>query len=79
MSKEMTIIVLGVWVIVVPYLGFPTSWKTVIFFVTGVLVVYLGFSLRAGALARGSRRTEHHPFAENHYSHGQKEGINSFN
>lgn len=64
MSKEMTVIVLGVLVVVTPYLGIPGSWKTVILAVVGLLLVGVGFLLRGEALARGSVSGRGH-FVEN--------------
>ena len=91
MSKEITLILLGIWIAVVPYLGIPSSWKTSIFFISGLLVILLGFLLRTEALARtsgqsGGRYASRHTFVENTASsvqnqqdHERKEGINSLN
>ena len=35
----------GVWVAVLPYLGFPASLKDIFFTVTGLGIIYLGFML----------------------------------
>lgn len=53
MSKEMTLIVLGLLTAVLPFLGFPGSWRTVLFVLMGLAVAVIGFLLRARALARG--------------------------
>ena len=55
MSKEMSIIALGVWVIVMPYLGIYRSWLTVLLVLTGITLMVLGFLLRGETIAR-----EHH-------------------
>ena len=65
MSKEMAIIVLGIWVMIVPYLGVPGAWRTVLLLVTGFGLVVLGFFLRAEVLSRGPRHGTSHPFVEN--------------
>ncbi len=81
MSKEMAVIALGIWVIVIPYLGVPGSWRTIILILTGLGIVSLGFFLRAQVLARGGRNAHAHPFVENDSpstEHEQK-GIHSFN
>jgi hypothetical protein len=82
MSKEMTVIVLGVWIVVVPYLGIPGSWRTVILVLSGIGIAAVGFMLRAEALSRGGSRARHRPFVENFdmpppTMHEQKEGISS--
>ena len=35
-----SIAAVGVWIIVLPFLGFPQSWKTFFLFVTGVALIY---------------------------------------
>jgi hypothetical protein len=92
MSKEVTVIALGVWVGTVSYLGFPSSWKTIIFIITGALIAIIGFLLRSEALSRGGRHSEHNPFVENLHAdkqipvesavdirHDHRERINSLN
>lgn len=65
MSKEMGIIVLGLWITISPYLGVPSSWRTVFMIVVGLAIVILGFLLRMESLAQRGKRSEHRPFAEN--------------
>ncbi|HVV39368.1 MAG TPA: hypothetical protein VHD31_03575 [Candidatus Paceibacterota bacterium] len=65
MSKEMTVIVLGIWLIAVPYLGVPGSWRTVIVIGTGIIVAGVGFFLRAEAIGRSGARHQHRTFVEN--------------
>ena len=89
MSKEMAIIALGVWLFIVPYLGVPGSWRTVLLLLTGVALVVLGLFLRADSLWVRSRRSEHNTFVENgfasapphggNHEHELKEGIGPLN
>ncbi len=90
MSKEMTVIALGVWILAVPYLGNPGSWRTTILIFSGLAIALLGFVLRAESLVRSGKRSVHHPFVENmpeerempwHPQHKRydQEGINSLN
>jgi hypothetical protein len=60
----MTVIVLGLLVVVTPYLGLPGSWKTVIFVVAGLVLAGVGFLLRGEALERGAHVADRH-FVEN--------------
>ncbi|MDP2648819.1 MAG: hypothetical protein U1D26_00300 [Patescibacteria group bacterium] len=53
MSLDVLIMLAGVLVAAMPFLGFPTSWNTVIFFVLGVFVFALGVVVRR----RGKRDT----------------------
>lgn len=88
MSKEMMVIALGLWIIIVrTLLGVPGEWQTVIFVITGVLLAVIGFLLRGEALSRATHRNRHaqsaaYPFVENapaSASHEHKEGITSLN
>ena len=94
MSKEVAIIALGVWVIIIPYLGVPMSWRTVLLVLTGIAVMVLGFLLRSETLAGrpGSRLRAGAPFVEHvpdrapdasaashEVRHDHQEGINSLN
>lgn len=88
MSKETTVVVLGVWAVVLPYLGVPRTWLTMLLVLTGLGLIVLGFLLRAEMLSRGARRNPHNHFVE-HMPHGEtpvaqesherKERINSLN
>lgn len=49
MSKQKAIFFIGLWVAVLPFLGFPGSWKRVFFVATGVGLAYLGYILNKQA------------------------------
>lgn len=53
MSKEVSIILLGLVVALIPYFGFPGSWRDGFLLVAGIVIAALGFFLRKEALARG--------------------------
>ncbi len=55
MSKEMTVIALGLWVIILPYLGIYRSWLTILLVLTGVGLMIIGFLIRGEALAKEHR------------------------
>ncbi len=38
-------LILGVWTAVLPYLGFPSSWKNVLFTLTGLALIYLSYAM----------------------------------
>lgn len=81
MSKEMILIVLGLFIMAVrTLLGLPGTWQTVIFIFAGAAVAIIGFLLRGEALKRGApRQSEHNPFVESEHHHDQREGITSLN
>lgn len=64
MSREMSVIVLGLLVIVIPYTGFPSTWRTLFLLLVGAAIVVIGFLLRGQTLSKPQKKTEHHPFQE---------------
>lgn len=46
MSKDPIILILGIVVAIVPFLGFPGSFETVIFVLSGLAIAILAFMLR---------------------------------
>jgi hypothetical protein len=45
MRKIRALLGVGIWVTVLPYLGFPASWKSVLFTLSGFGLIYLSFLL----------------------------------
>jgi len=45
MSKQRIIIILGVLVVIMPYLGFPTSWRKGFFLLAGITIVICGYKI----------------------------------
>lgn len=43
MRKEKTLLIIGVWVAVLPFLGFPNNWRKVLFLLTGLALIYLSY------------------------------------
>ncbi len=64
MSKEMSLIVLGIMVAVIPQLGVPGGVKTVLLTVVGVAIAILGFLLRGEILSRKKDASESYPVAQ---------------
>lgn len=58
MSKDVAIIVLGIWIAIVPFLGFPGLWETIIYVVSGLGVVLMTFLLRRDIILYVSRITD---------------------
>ena len=44
MSKRQFYMILGVWIIVFPFMGFPASWDKVISILTGLLLIILAYT-----------------------------------
>ncbi|MDE1975562.1 MAG: hypothetical protein KGI49_03585 [Patescibacteria group bacterium] len=57
MSKRQTIMLLGVWVLVLPFLGFPGSWERFLGFVTGLVIIAIAYRMKP-AEAAGTVETD---------------------
>lgn len=55
MRKERTLLIIGIWVIILPFLGFPSLWKNVLFVVTGLMITYLAYLFNFEKKSRLSR------------------------
>jgi amino acid permease len=45
MSKARILLILGTWIAILPFLGFPYSWKDILFSLSGLGVIYVSYSL----------------------------------
>ncbi len=45
MQKAYILLFLGIWVAILSYLGFPASWKQVLFVISGLAIIYISFLL----------------------------------
>lgn len=43
MSKIKIVFILGIWIAILPYLGFPLSLKNIIFSITGLVIIYFSY------------------------------------
>ena len=64
MSKEMLVIALGLWVIIIPNLGVPVSWRETLLILTGAAIVFVGFLLRGEVISKGMKGSEKNNFVE---------------
>ena len=46
MTLDTIIMLLGAFIAILPFLGFPASWDTVLFFLAGIAVIALGIAVR---------------------------------
>ena len=46
MSLDSLIMLSGAFVALLPFLGFPNSWDTVLFFLAGIFIISLGITVR---------------------------------
>lgn len=65
MSKARTLLFLGIWVAILPYLGFPSTWKNVLFSLTGLGLIYFAYILYFESRPKNSQREVFDNFSEN--------------
>jgi len=59
MRKEKVLFIIGLWVIVLPFLGFTNNWRKVLFFITGLAIVYLAYLFYLEVKNRLSKDNNH--------------------
>ena len=45
MSKPKKILTIGIWVAILPFLGFPITIKNILFILTGLLIMYISYGM----------------------------------
>ncbi|OGI61159.1 hypothetical protein A2814_01605 [Candidatus Nomurabacteria bacterium RIFCSPHIGHO2_01_FULL_38_19] len=65
MRRERIFLFLGIWVAVLPYLGFPSSWKSILFTVSGMTLVYYSYGLYKESKAKDKKEKTFDNFSEN--------------
>ncbi len=58
MPKRKIMIWIGVLIALMPFLGFPPSWKTAFYFVSGVLIAWNSYQLNKHRMTRRQRREQ---------------------
>ncbi len=52
MRKERTLLILGIFVALLPYMGFYESWRKILFMISGLSIIYLAYLFYTEAKAR---------------------------
>lgn len=52
MSRESLVLLLGFIVLLIPFSGFPLSWKQYALVAVGILLIFIGYSMRRSAYWR---------------------------
>ncbi len=80
MSKARIIFIFGVWVAILPYLGFPTTWKSILFTLTGLVLIYFSYTFHQKNSKSKEKQEinfdnfrENHDFRENNSEEGREE------
>jgi TRAP-type C4-dicarboxylate transport system permease small subunit len=69
MSKRQWLIIFGVIVAILPFLGFPSSWIAVLSVIIGILIVFIAYRIQPNSISKNSK--EAMPFSE-HKSEPEK-------
>jgi len=59
MRKEKTLFVIGLWVVILPFLGFPNNWRKILFLITGLAIMYLAYLFYLEFKVRLSKNISH--------------------
>jgi hypothetical protein len=65
MSKQKAIFFLGIWVAILPFLGFPGSWKRTLALISGAVIAYIGYLLNKEKMALHGKHDPHAAYVEN--------------
>ncbi|OGI60187.1 hypothetical protein A2641_03865 [Candidatus Nomurabacteria bacterium RIFCSPHIGHO2_01_FULL_37_25] len=68
MRKVYTLLILGIWVAVLPYLGFPYSWKDVLTTLSGLGLIYISYTLyKESKVKENNEEKTFDNFSENNF------------
>ncbi|MFA6524016.1 MAG: hypothetical protein WC264_00815 [Candidatus Paceibacterota bacterium] len=63
MRKARIFLTLGIWISILPYLGFPYSWKNVLFTISGLVIIYLSYIIYRESKIKDNKTSDN--FSEN--------------
>lgn len=67
MSKARILLILGTWVAILPYLGFLSFWKNILFTLTGLILIYLSYVIHhKNSKTKEVQKKTFDNFRENH-------------
>jgi hypothetical protein len=65
MNKVKIVFILSIWIIILPFLGFPDSLKDILFSTTGLVLVYFSYMLYKNLKVGETKRGNFDNFSEN--------------
>ncbi len=65
MRKARILLIVGIWVTVLSYLGFPYAWKDVLFTLSGLVLVYFSYTIHKESKDKENREKTFENFKEN--------------
>jgi len=60
MRLQRILLITGIWIAVLPYLGFPYSWKNILFTISGLVLMYYSFRMYQNA-----KKEKEEPLSDN--------------
>ncbi|MFA5791600.1 MAG: hypothetical protein WC884_01015 [Candidatus Paceibacterota bacterium] len=80
MRKARILLTLGFWVTILPYLGFPYSWKDVLFTLSGLGLIYFSYVLyKESKIKEVQENKVFDNFSENNYFKEDEKGSEDIN
>jgi len=65
MRKARLFLILGIWISILPYLGFPYSWKNILFTISGLVLIYLSYIIYKESKSKIQKTNTSENFSEN--------------
>jgi len=59
MRKEKTLLIIGIWVAILPFTGFPNTFRKILFVLTGLALMYLAYLFYLEYKARLAKDADH--------------------
>jgi hypothetical protein len=75
MHRSRKLLFLGIWIAVLPYLGFPSGWKSILFSLTGLGIMYFSYVLYSEQKESEVNIKTFENFSEN-YNYEDKKTLN---
>lgn len=67
MLKARTFLFIGIWVAVLPYLGFPYFWKDILSTLTGITIIILSYGIYREHKLKEGKEKQFDNFRENNF------------
>lgn len=55
MSKKQWLMIIGVLIIALPFLGFPSNWDTVFYVIFGIIIIAISYRFDSGRDMKGEK------------------------
>ncbi len=73
MSKHRILVFTGLWVMILPFLGFPRGFKNILFVLTGLLLIFFAYVFKRRKRIQRIRKSEERVLANQEQDSAQNE------